>query len=219
MTSISSQTLVDAALRVERMAFQDRERLAEEVHAQQPNLFFSVLALQRHGATLAQVEVILNLLLVFHESMQISGRTWPVISEDVQERCLTRISGRVRFIEGLTPQQQTQATSDAVGDHSEKQLLGSGCRTIGRRRTRPLRTAAGRPLQRLQSRRRRSRRATAPSDTACSAWGGDARSAAGAIGCQMGPPTDGCALTYVETVMIDCAMPALALARIFHATP
>ena len=101
----------------------DRERLAEKVHAQQPNLFFSVLALQRHGATLAQVEVVLNLLLVFHESMQISGRAWPVISEDVQERCLTRISGRVRFIEGLTPQQQTQATSDAVGDHSEKQLL------------------------------------------------------------------------------------------------
>lgn len=29
----------------------------------------------------------------------------------------------------------------------------------------------------------------------------------------MGPPTDGCALTYVETVMIDCAMPVLALAR------
>ena len=123
MTSISSQTLVDAVLCVERMAFQGRERLAEKVHAQQPNLFFSVLALQRHGATLAPVEVVLNLLLVFHESMQISGRSWPVISEDVQERCLTRISGRVRFIGGLTPQQQTQATSDAVGDHSEKQLL------------------------------------------------------------------------------------------------
>ena len=29
----------------------------------------------------------------------------------------------MRFIEGLTPQQQTQATSDAVGDHPEQQLL------------------------------------------------------------------------------------------------
>lgn len=123
MASISSRNLVEAVLRVERMAFQDRERLAEEVHARQPNLFFSVLVLQRYGASLEQMEVVLNLLLVLYEAMKCGGASWPVISEDVQERCLKRISGRVRFIEGLTPQQQTQATSDAVGDHPEQQLL------------------------------------------------------------------------------------------------
>ena len=123
MTSISSRNLVDAVLRVERMAFQDRERLAEEIHARQPNLFFSVLVLQRYGATLEQIEVVLNLLLVFYEAMKNSGGSWPVVSEDVQERCLKRISGRVRFIEGLTPQLQAQATSDAVGDYPEQQLL------------------------------------------------------------------------------------------------
>jgi hypothetical protein len=47
MASISSRNLVDAVLRVERMSFTERERLAEEVHARQPNLFFSVLVLQR----------------------------------------------------------------------------------------------------------------------------------------------------------------------------
>ena len=123
MASISSRNLVDAVLRVELMNFKDRERLAEEVHARQPNLFFSVLVLQRNGATLEQIEVVLNLLLVFYEAMRGSGNDWPVISEDVQERCLSRISGRVRFIEGLTPQLQTQATSDAVGGHPEQQLL------------------------------------------------------------------------------------------------
>ncbi len=123
MASISSRNLVDAVLRVDQMTFQDREWLAQEIHARQPNLFFSVLVLQRYGATLEQVEVVLMLLLVFHEAMKSSGRSWPVISEDVQERCLTRISGRVRFIEGLTPQQQTLATADAVGDHPEQQLL------------------------------------------------------------------------------------------------
>jgi hypothetical protein len=46
-----------------------------------------------------------------------------VISEEVQERCLARVSGRVRFIEGLTPQLQAQATLDALGAHPEKQLL------------------------------------------------------------------------------------------------
>ena len=123
MASISSRNLVDAVLRVERMSFQERERLAEEVHAEQPKLFYSVLVLQRYGATLEQVEVVLNLLLVFFEALKFSGGSWPVVSEDVQERCLTRISGRVRFIEGLTPQLQAQATSDAVSDHAEQQLL------------------------------------------------------------------------------------------------
>jgi hypothetical protein len=115
--------LVDAVLHFDRMTVQDRERLAEEIHVRQPNLFLSVLVLQRYGATLEQTEVVLNLLLVFYEAMKISGRAWPVISEDVQERCLKRISGRVRFIEGLMPQQQTQATSDAIADHREPQLL------------------------------------------------------------------------------------------------
>ena len=123
MASISSRNLVDAVLCVEQMTFKDRERLAEEVHAGQPNLFFSVLVLQRYGATLDQIEMVLNLLLVLHEAMKNCGASWPVISEDVQERCLTRISGRVRFIEGLTPQLQAHATSDAVGDHAELQLL------------------------------------------------------------------------------------------------
>jgi len=123
MPSISSRNLVDAVLRVEKMSFEERERLADEVHARQPNLFYSVLVLQRYGATLGRIEVVLNLLFVFHEAMKISGSSWPVISEEVQERCLKRISGRARFIEGLSPQLQAQATADAVSDHREQQLL------------------------------------------------------------------------------------------------
>lgn len=123
MTVISNRLLTDAVLRVERMTFKQREQLAEEIHAQQPNLFFSVLVLQNFGASLEQMELVLNLLFVFHEAMKASGKTWPVISEDVQDRCLRRLSARMRFIEGLTPQQQAKATSDAVIDHPEKPML------------------------------------------------------------------------------------------------
>jgi hypothetical protein len=123
MSSISSSNLVDSVLRVERMTFREREQLADEVHAHQPNLFFSVLVLKRYGVTLEQLEVVLNVLLVFHEAMQGSGKRWPVISEAVQERCLARVSGRVRFMEGLTPQLQAQATLEALGAHPEQQLL------------------------------------------------------------------------------------------------
>jgi len=82
------------------------------------------------------MDVVLNMLLVFHEAMRISSNSsssssnagsgasqWPVISEDVQERCLTRISARVRIIDGLSPQLQQQAITDAIADHPEQLLL------------------------------------------------------------------------------------------------
>ncbi len=123
MAAISSQLLVDAVLCVERMSFNERERLADEVHAQQPNLLFSVLALQQCGASLAQMEVVLNLLLVFYSAMKASGKDWPVVSEDVQDRGMKRISARVRFIERQAPQQRYKANSDAIDGHGQQQIL------------------------------------------------------------------------------------------------
>lgn len=123
MAAISSQSLAQAALRLERMDFQQRQQLAEEIHDKQPNLFFSVLVQQRYGASLQQIEVLLNLLLLFYEGMKCSGHEWPVISEDVQERCLARVSGRVRFTEGLSPELQAKATTDAIENHPEELLL------------------------------------------------------------------------------------------------
>ncbi len=105
------------------MSFNERERLADEIHAQQPNLFFSVLVLQRYGVTLEQMEVVLNLLFVFYERDEDQRQGLAGHLEDVQERGLKRISGRARFIEGLTPQQQHQAMADAIADHPEKQIL------------------------------------------------------------------------------------------------
>ena len=123
MTAISSQLLVDAVVCVEQMSFSERERLADEVHAQQPNLFFSVLALQQFGASLAQMEVVLNLLLVFYSAMKTSGKDWPVVSEDTQDRGMKRIGARVRFIERLPPQQRLKASGDAIDGHGERQIL------------------------------------------------------------------------------------------------
>jgi hypothetical protein len=123
MAAISRDLLFDAVRRVEHMPFAGREQLAFEVHAAQPNLFFSVLVLKQYQATLEQIEIVLNILLIFFAAMKLSGKTWGVVSDDIQERCLERVTGRVRFIEGLTEQQQTDATVDAVTSHPEKLLL------------------------------------------------------------------------------------------------
>ena len=50
----------------------------------------------------------------FYQAMKTSGREWPVVPEDVQERCLKRVVGRVLFIEGFTPRLQTQSKAGAT---------------------------------------------------------------------------------------------------------
>jgi hypothetical protein len=123
MTAISSQLLVRAVLAVDGMTFQEREKLADEVYARQPNLLASIIVLKVYGATLEQMEVVLNILLVFYAAMKASGQHWPLISEDDQERCLKRVTGRIRFTEGLSPALQKKATTDAIADNTEQQLL------------------------------------------------------------------------------------------------
>jgi hypothetical protein len=123
MTAISSRVLADAEIHFRGLTFDERVKLADEVHARQPNLFFSVLALQLQEATLEQMEVVLNILLVYYTAMRLSGHKWPVISEDDQERCLKRVTGRVRFLDGLTAQQQSQVINDAITAHPEKPML------------------------------------------------------------------------------------------------
>ena len=123
MTAISPELLGRAAVAFERMTFQQREKLADEVYARQPNLLASIVVLKVYGASLEQMEFVLNILLVFYEAMKASGLKWPLVSEDDQERCLKRVTGRIHFTEGLPPDLQAKATSDAIADHSEQQLL------------------------------------------------------------------------------------------------
>lgn len=123
MTAISPELLGRAAVAFERMTFQQREKLADEVYTRQPNLLASIVVLKVYGATLEQMEFVLNILLVFYEAMRASGLTWPQVTEDDQERCLKRVTGRIRFTEGLAPDLQAKATTDGIAENSEQQLL------------------------------------------------------------------------------------------------
>ena len=81
MSAISQAVLANAAIAVEAMGMNRRGALADEVFAHQPNLLASVLVQQRMGASLQQIEVLVNILLVAYQAMKTSGRRWPVISE------------------------------------------------------------------------------------------------------------------------------------------
>lgn len=123
MALITQTVLAKAAIAVNGMGMAERVQLADEVFAHQPNLLASVLVLQRVGASLPQMEVPIYILLVAYQAMKTSGHTWPVISEDTQEACLQRLTGRVRFAEGLTPELLQQSVQQYIDAHSERYLL------------------------------------------------------------------------------------------------
>lgn len=55
--------------------------------------------------------------------MKRSGHRWPTITEDVQDKCLQRLTGRVRFTEGLPPELVEQVVNQHCNEHPERQLL------------------------------------------------------------------------------------------------
>lgn len=123
MALITQTVLGKAAIAVEAMGQTQRMQLADEVFAQQPNLLASILVLQRMGASLQQMEVPVHILLVAYQAMKTSGHVWPMISEDTQEGCLGRLTGRVQFDEGLPAELQQRSMQQYIKEHREKYLL------------------------------------------------------------------------------------------------
>lgn len=124
MPAISKSALADAITAVGKMDNRQRELLADDIHAHQPQLLASVLVQQQFGASLEQVEVLLNLLLVSFQAMKASRYDWPVITEFMQERCFARFAGRVRFIEGLAENQKDETVSDKRSQPYRKMAAG-----------------------------------------------------------------------------------------------
>ena len=57
------------------------------------------------------------------ESVRESGGKLPTITEELQERCLSRITGRAKFIDGVSASAASQGVSDQVASHLEPNLL------------------------------------------------------------------------------------------------
>jgi hypothetical protein len=123
MTRLAQWTVIEADIAVRRMSHDQKVRLADEIYAQQPNMLASVLALPRMGADMAQVEVALHILFVSFEAMKRSGHAWPVITEDIQDGCLQRLTARMRFNEGVPQDLATKVVEQFHTEHAERYLL------------------------------------------------------------------------------------------------
>ena len=108
---------------VEAMNTEARIRLADEIYAQQPNMLASFLALPGMGVQMAQLEVALHILFVTFQAMKLSGHQWPLVTEDIQDGCLQRLTARARFNEGLPQELATKLVQEFHTEHAERYLL------------------------------------------------------------------------------------------------
>lgn len=123
MGVITQSVMVQAAIDVDHMTQAQKVALADEIFLQQPNMLASILALPRMGVDMVQLEVPLHILLVTFRAMKLSGRSWPIVSEEVQETCMQRLTARARFNEGLPADLVNKVVQQFCDEHPERYLL------------------------------------------------------------------------------------------------
>lgn len=146
MALITTAIMGTATIEVDRMDPATQMRLADEIFAQQPNLLGSVLVLSRMGVGMVQLEVPIRILLCTFQAMKGCKRKWPLITEDIQEACLQRLTGRVRFTEGLTAAHSNEVVTQFIAEHREPHLLAFVYGTLAEHDLLAVRTEAGKSL-------------------------------------------------------------------------
>jgi hypothetical protein len=120
---IQPEHIAAARYRVDGYSLQESERLADEVFKAQPNLLSSVLVLSRYAVPAEHIDVALKVLFICYEAVRMANLTMRQITEGDQERCLSWIGGRARFIECLPAETAALAVQGQVGTHPEKYML------------------------------------------------------------------------------------------------
>ena len=65
--------LGNAVIYIQKKDMHQREKLADEIHAHQPNLLYAVLAVRSSGTSYKQLKVVVNILLACFKSMKRPG--------------------------------------------------------------------------------------------------------------------------------------------------
>jgi len=123
MSRIPHHALVSAVQKVRAMGLTQKAQLADELYRAQPHVLASFLVQNKLGVRLDKMEFLLELVLVCFEAMRESGLTWPLITEEEQDRQMTRLTASLRFGEDLPADQRGRASQQYIEAHPEKELL------------------------------------------------------------------------------------------------
>ena len=74
-----------------------KEQLADQLFRAQPHVVASLLVQKQLGVSLEKMDFLVNILLICFQAMKESGMTWPLITEEEQERQMGRFVATVHF--------------------------------------------------------------------------------------------------------------------------
>ncbi len=121
--SVSEAHLAAAIVAVRAMDVRQKEQVCDRIHAEQPNLLASVLALRRLGVSMQTVDVVLNILIVLTLAVDNSGQRLATVTEADQERELQRLVAIVQFAKGLDAAAMGQSIQQTTAYKREGFLL------------------------------------------------------------------------------------------------
>jgi len=123
MPRVRPDHLAAAIAKASAMSMAEKEAEFDVIYQEQPNLLASVIVQQTMGNSLEQMEVLLNILLVIHLSLQEAGVVMATVSEEEQERQLRRLTEGVQFAHSLDDHSLTVVLNQMIEDHPEKWLF------------------------------------------------------------------------------------------------
>lgn len=112
--------VAQAAMDLDALDHDAKVRLADEIFAAQPNLLGSILVLTRMGVSMPDVEIGVHILLVAFHAMKRSRLRWDMVTLDLLEACMDRLTARMRFNDGLPAELAAKMTTQF---HTEHHLL------------------------------------------------------------------------------------------------
>jgi hypothetical protein len=124
MGRISLENVASAVRKISAMSTSQQLSVFDEIAQTQPNLLASCLVQNNLGVGNGGLEHTIKMLLICYQSMKESGFSWPLISEDEQERQLLRMTAAVNFSKGLQNREMSDtATQQFLDAHPEQPLL------------------------------------------------------------------------------------------------
>lgn len=120
---IDQKSLSSAIKEFDAMTNKQKESIADELFAQQPNLLASVIVQSRLGNQMHHVDVLLKILIVLHLALKIAKVKIELISEEIQAIELNRLVTDIKFTEGLSPSLSSKKLEQYVDNHKEKYAL------------------------------------------------------------------------------------------------
>lgn len=123
MSRISRHVLAIALARVRAMDLTQKEQLGDELFRAQPHVFASFLVQQKLGVSPAKMDFLLEIVLTCFQAMKESGLSWPLITEDEQDRQMRRLAATVKFSDDLRRDLRDRALQQFIDTHPERNLL------------------------------------------------------------------------------------------------